>query len=352
MKTRIPSLDGFRAISIVLVVFCHSRFLNGFPEYLFDFARQCDIGVTIFFVISGYLITKILQHEYQAAASINIKLFFVKRALRILPVFCLYFLFILFVNQKLNLGVNASNFIHALTFTTNFDSSPNWYLGHFWSLSIEEQFYIFWPLLIILFQKKLRLIIIFFIAYSCIIRVVHYKFNLNTGFYGFFSKSDPIMVGALAALSNIQNSMLFQKKSSINYSFQLIALVLIIFFTYCSAHGRFGIMALPFGNVIIACAIMYIILSYTTYKNNYFFRLLNSRLFIHLGLLSYSIYIWQQFFIFQGISLLNGPLYKLATIYLVSLISYNFWEKPFLKIKQLLTKKYVLAKKPILKTLL
>lgn len=341
---RIASLDGFRAISIILVVFSHFRFLPEFPAFLFDFARQCDIGVTIFFVISGYLITKILQQEYQITNSINIKLFFIKRALRILPVFCLYFLFILLVNQKLNLGVSSGNFIHALTFTANFDSSANWYLGHFWSLSIEEQFYIFWPLLFILFQKKIRTIIIFLIAYSCIIRVLHYKFNLNTGFYGFFAKSDPIMIGALAALSNIQNTAIFQKRALINYFFQLIALILIILFTYCSAHGKFGIIALPFGNTIIACSIMYIILSYTSYQNNYFFKLLNNKLFIHLGLLSYSIYIWQQFFILYDIPLLNKLPYKLITIYLVSLSSYIFWEKPFLKIKQGWSKKYKLIK--------
>lgn len=211
---RIASLDGFRAISIILVVFSHFRFLPQFPGFLFDFARQCDVGVTIFFVISGYLITKILQREYQEADSINVKLFFIKRALRILPVCCIYFLFILLINQKLNLEVSPGNFLHALTFTANFDSSPNWYLGHLWSLSIEEQFYIFWPLLFILFQKRLSAIIIFLIAYSCIVRVLHYKFHLNTGLYSFFSKSDPIMVGALATLLNIQNTALFKNKKN------------------------------------------------------------------------------------------------------------------------------------------
>lgn len=335
MKTRIPSLDGFRAISIILVVFSHCRLLKGFPEYLFDFARQCDVGVTVFFVISGYLITSLLIQEHRNTGKINIKSFFIRRAFRILPVFFLYICFILSVSNSLTLGISTSNFLYALTFTANFDPAPTWYLGHFWTLSIEEQFYLLWPAMFLFFNKNIKFTVILLIASSCIIRVIVYKFHPEANFvlYGFFVKSDAIMIGALTALLNLKSNSFFIKQSTKNYLFQIVALFLIIFFIYGSAHGRFGIIALPFGNTIISISIMYLLLSYSEPKENYLYKVLNSKLFIHIGVLSYSIYIWQQFFIFHNIPFFNKLPYNLLTIYLVSYVSYNFWEKPFLKIK-------------------
>ncbi|WP_316824794.1 acyltransferase [Pedobacter miscanthi] len=345
MSNRIPSLDGFRAISIILVVFSHCRFFKDFPAYLFDFARQCDVGVTVFFVISGYLITSLLIREYKNTGKINIKAFFIRRAFRIIPVFFLYVCFVLSVNNSLQLGVTTTNFLYAITFTANFDPMPSWYLGHFWTLSIEEQFYLFWPAFFFLFNKNIKLIVVLLILYSCIIRVIVYKFHPDTLFvlYGFFVKSDAIMIGALAALLNLKRLPFFLKKTMVNYSLQIVAILLIALFVYSSAHGKLGIIALPFGNTIVSISIMYLLLSYVEPKENYLFKILNSKIFIHIGVLSYSIYIWQQFFIFQNIHFLNRFPYNLLTIYVISFISYNLWEKPFLKLKDKFISRYNLA---------
>jgi len=334
MHQRIPSLDGFRALSIILVVFSHCRFLKGFPEYLFDFARQCDVGVIVFFVISGYLITSLLLSELKNTGTIDIRSFFIRRAFRIIPVFLLYVGFVFSLNNSLQLGVTTTNFLYAITFTANFDPMPNWYLGHFWTLSIEEQFYVFWPALFLFFNRNIKFIVILLITYSCIARVIFYKLHPDglSLLYGFFVKSDAIMIGALAALLDLKKLPILLKRS-INYNLQIIAVLLIVLFVYCSAHGKLGIIALPFGNTIISLSIMFLLLSYTEPKQNYLFKMLNSKALVHIGVLSYSIYIWQQFFIFQNINFLNRLPYNLLTIYVVSYISYRFWEKPFLKLK-------------------
>jgi peptidoglycan/LPS O-acetylase OafA/YrhL len=295
---RIPSLDGFRAISIILVVFSHCRFLNGFPLGLIDFARQCDVGVIIFFVISGYLITTLLLHEFKRTNNVNIKSFYIRRAVRIAPIFFLYIIVIMSYNNVLNLNITKSNLLHALTFTANFDFDPNWFLGHFWTLSIEEQFYLFWPLIFLLFKKRIKTAIIFLIIYSWLIRVLVYKFHLNETLflYHFFFKSDSILIGCLAAIIHFEHPKIIKTKIFHNYYIQCLALCLIISFVYASAHGKLAIIALPFGITIISLATIFLILCFVNYKNNIIYKLLNSKILVHIGILSYSIYGSSSFF--------------------------------------------------------
>jgi peptidoglycan/LPS O-acetylase OafA/YrhL len=92
-STRINSLDGFRALSIILVVIAHCRLSVGFPRSLVGLAYEFAVGVTVFFVISGFLITTLLLRERAKNGRIAIKSFYTRRALRILPVAFLYILF-------------------------------------------------------------------------------------------------------------------------------------------------------------------------------------------------------------------------------------------------------------------
>ncbi len=338
---RIPSLDGFRAISIVLVVFSHCRFLDGFPPNLYAFAKACDVGVNVFFVISGYLITTLLLKEYKRENTISFKNFFVKRAFRILPVFFLYLLFICIYNEFISLDISKSNFLHAITFTTNFDTDKNWFIGHFWTLAVEEQFYLFWPLVFLIFRKRIKPILLLLIAYSCLVRVIIYKFHFNPSLFlhPFFSVSDSILVGAFIAVLHFNQPEMFTGKVFKNYYLQALALILIVLFVYTSGHGKWGIVSLPFGNTIIAIAIIYLILSYINLQNNLVFKFLNHRIVTHIGVLSYSIYLWQEFFFGKEAMIFNEFPLNMLAIYFISLASYYLWEKPFLQIKERLIQK-------------
>lgn len=339
---RIASLDGFRAISILLVVFSHFRFLEGFPPNLYAFAKQCDVGVNVFFVISGYLITTLLVKEYQKDNTISFKNFFIKRAFRILPVFFLYILFICCWNAFIDLKISAANFLHAITFTTNFDYDKNWFFGHFWTLSVEEQFYLFWPLVFILFKKNIKTTVLVLIAYSFVVRVIVYKFQLDRTLFlhPFFSVSDSILVGALTAILYQETPKLFTTIAFKNYYLQTLALILIVLFVYTSAHGKLGVISLPFGNTIIAISIMYLILSYTQQQSNLIFRFLNHKTVVHIGVLSYSIYIWQEFFFRKEALFFNIFPLNMVIIYVISLASYYLWEKPSISLRsKLLVKK-------------
>ncbi len=145
---RIPSLDGLRGISIWAVIIAHSADHFLFPSIHSHHVRTvlsncANLGVTIFFVISGFLITSILLAEQNRTSRINIRRFYKKRAIRIIPAFVLFTGTILLLCH-----VSLKQIAYALTFTTSFFFWQAYKpLQHLWSLSVEEQFYLAWPLI-------------------------------------------------------------------------------------------------------------------------------------------------------------------------------------------------------------
>jgi peptidoglycan/LPS O-acetylase OafA/YrhL len=145
LLVRIPTLDGLRAVAIVIVIASHVFQDNR------TLAALGHMGVLIFFALSGYLITSRLLIEYRSNGSISLRDFYLRRAFRILPP-ALAYLGVLALLNTLGLIVCSGPVIRsALFFYTNYiDIVPaGWRAGHFWSLSVEEHFYLFWPFLLI-----------------------------------------------------------------------------------------------------------------------------------------------------------------------------------------------------------
>jgi peptidoglycan/LPS O-acetylase OafA/YrhL len=334
---RIASLDGFRAISILLVLFHHSRFSIGFPHRFDELARQAEVGVTIFFVISGFLITNLLLTEQSKNGAVNLKGFYYRRILRIIPVYILYVFFLLLWQHIEDLSLDKFDLIHVLTFTENFASRKNWFIGHFWTLSIEEQFYLFWPLLVILFKKHLKVILFILCIYSCVARVLVYKHpGIEMLMLGqFFQYSDAIFIGSFGGIMYFEKPEILQHRFFKSYLAQLVALCLFLTFVYFTEHGMLAVISLPFGRSIISASTLFIILSYIRPSDKMIFKILNNKVVIHIGILSYSIYIWQQFFFTGNIKGLWRMFpYNWIVIYFVSLASYYLWETQFLKLKR------------------
>jgi peptidoglycan/LPS O-acetylase OafA/YrhL len=147
----IASLDGLRGISIVLVLLSHAS-IPGFRD-------AGGIGVDIFFVLSGYLITTILLREHERTKSISLKAFYKKRSLRLLP--ALLLMSLLFATYSVvclpELSARLRETGESLLYVTNwsraFEFGTSQFLGHTWSLGIEEQFYVLWPVLLIALLK-------------------------------------------------------------------------------------------------------------------------------------------------------------------------------------------------------
>lgn len=335
---RIPSLDGFRAISIILVLIAHATYSFGFPAQYHQIAIHGKVGVTMFFVISGFLITGLLLKEQKLTGKIDIKNFYIRRALRILPVALLYILLISIWRVIENIDLKNSDLIHALTFTVNFAPyRGSWYVGHFWTLSLEEQFYLVWPALLLVFSRQLKVILIGVIIYSCIVRALvhHFSYLEYITLSPFFSYSDAIFIGALGAIFYHKEPAICKRKLFQNYVAQLLAVALIIIFVCLQDSGKLSIISIPFGNCIIAASCLFLIFAYITPSGKLFFKILNSKILVHIGVLSYSIYIWQQFFFKSEIRVVwrMFPL-NILIIYCVALVSYSLWERPFLNIRK------------------
>jgi peptidoglycan/LPS O-acetylase OafA/YrhL len=149
--SRIRALDGLRAISIAFVIIDHmlrNQLVSGDgPWWRFDLGR---VGVRIFFVISGFLITGLLLREFQTTGRIHLRRFFFRRFMRIAPPALVFLAVMAGVAAVGWSTATPRDFLHALTYTSNYVQMP-WDLAHTWSLSVEEQFYLFWPLVLAAF---------------------------------------------------------------------------------------------------------------------------------------------------------------------------------------------------------
>ena len=204
---RIPSLDGCRAISIMLVLFAHLcetpafQAFNPYARLMFHFG---PFGVKVFFVISGFLITTLLLNEERSNGSISIAGFYVRRAFRIWPVAYVYLLVVTLLAWKHVISVTPHHLLYAATFLINHIQEPNWFTGHFWSLAVEEQFYLVWPLVFRFTPRRGRLVgCLLLLILAPLLRTLAYLYE--PGIYAAMQLSllfvgDAIAIGCLVAL--------------------------------------------------------------------------------------------------------------------------------------------------------
>ncbi len=198
----IPALDGVRALAILLVLVYH-RFPEGQGINLMP---NGPIGVTLFFVLSGYLISNILMEQQSLGTfARSFKNFVVRRALRIFPIYFLVLIGLL-VLQRFSVVVNTDFYTHPgyyWTYLVNYwiELHGNWSdaLSPYWSLSVEEQFYLLWPFCILLLATRFRA---YFLWFTVIFGVVYRYFSIHV--YGglgvsMFSCVDTFAWGALLA---------------------------------------------------------------------------------------------------------------------------------------------------------
>lgn len=349
-KNRIDYLDGIRGFAILLVIIGHGTKVisNESPwKKIFIFFGNEYLGVEIFFVLSGFLITKLLLNEYNKNGNIDIKKFFIKRILRIFPVFYLYVFVVYLMKVGGILIIKTSVFFIAIIYLFNYRpmfpieySNGEWYLKHLWSLSMEEQFYIIWPFLILLFSfKKMPAVVIFLLLIFPIFRLLNYYYlpdyrgNMN---YMFHTAGDCILYGCLGSLLLNFNFDFVKKFLNIfeTYKMHILAFIYLFFLSpmlqtyWLPTKGGFITHILD--PLCIICLIIWLVES-----KDKLWSLFNNKFMITLGVYSYSIYIWQQLFLTKLNTTLSGmfPLNYIVT-FLVAWLSYNLVEKQFLKLKR------------------
>ncbi len=348
MDKKIPSLDGLRAVSILLVILSHLSYALPKPFFTYiTLSGLGPVGVTMFFVISGYLITTLLLKEkFSHHGTIDIKRFYIRRAFRILPVSFLYISMICLLNNVFALGIKGTAFCYALTYTVNFmapAASPK-LLGHLWSLGIEEQFYLFWPWITRRSLRVVTALAFIIIAYAPAVRVityVHPELRLVT-LAPFFEYSDALMIGCLLAISRYAFPDFWKSSILGNRYLRLLSVFIIWLVPFLefidSKHFHADYFTVLFGTTVISLGTAYIIASTTTFKSGKMFRFLNTPVIAYIGVLSYSIYIWQQIFL-RSMVIPNLPAWwrsfplNVVLTFCAAIASYHLWEKGFLKLK-------------------
>jgi peptidoglycan/LPS O-acetylase OafA/YrhL len=338
----LPSLDGFRALSIMIVIICHVLMSFKTP---YDFHPLANLGVQFFFVISGFLITTLLIKEQLDKGSINLKNFYIRRAIRILPVAYLFLGIVVLLNFILRLHLDYFLIIAAFLFIRNFfvySEGVNHLTTHYWSLSVEEQFYIVFPVIL-----KKNLSVYFYFLLLVLLSALLQSFlpdNLNTGatavIIQFITQFQGIATGSLASILLFKGVLkpegwLSRRTAISALSFFLIFFLL--FFHHVLPNLVLVLQSFLFSIVLILCL--------HESKTNLLFKALNYRHVKTLGLISYSLYIWQQPFtlnlsFLESRNLLSADnIYQkifvvltcLAVLISVSYFSYFYFEKRLLK---------------------
>ena len=360
LGSRIPSLDGWRAISILMVLGGHCKVVAGFPEqlkhgFLWPFAG--DLGVRFFFTISGLLITWLLLQEERKTGGINLKHFYLRRALRILPVY-FAFLGVAFILQ-LTTPFHQSNIIWAsdLTFTANFcqqiQNEKAWTTGHLWSLSTEEQFYLLWPGLLIFlslsrnWKRGLRIVAATLII-APIFRFLaegHYYPSQLSWAFGLFSFPryfDALAIGCGLALLMANRWASIQQWMH-RYPAWLITLVglSLIWLPYIATHkDLYPVLSIPLGHSFEGIGFVLLLLQSIIIPGRLPYRCLNWGWICRLGVLSYSIYIWQMLFCTQPATFGLGHVWWMSfpwwllTALAAGTLSYYGLERPLLKLRE------------------
>jgi peptidoglycan/LPS O-acetylase OafA/YrhL len=342
----IPSLDGLRAISILLVVIAHSseNFSRWIRLPLGTYLLFGHLGVSVFFVISGFLITSLLLKEWNATGTIGLKRFYVRRAFRIFPPFYLYLGIILVLVLAGVFQTPLRAFFFAAIYCTDYYLGPGAdFVGlqHTWSLSVEEQFYLLWPAALLLLGKRRGVYLAaFLILISPFIRGVTYlilapqhRAMVDRMFH---SSIDTIMFGCLLALL-WQSDRFHRLLPVLTNSLLMIGSVffLLILDPLLETHfyGRYSLLfAMTLEGASISLITLYVIKRPDTLCG----RMLNTALLRHIGVISYSLYLWQS--ILTAGSGQYFPL-NLVAILLCAEVSYWFVERPSLRLRDRLWKK-------------
>ncbi len=363
-KIYFKNLDGLRFLCFLTVFFFHSfqtdsAVVKANPVYKFikfGVVENGFLGVNFFFVLSGFLITYLLIKEKELNLKINIPNFWVRRILRIWPLYfaCIFIGFVIFPFAKEIMGGQSeetANIWYYLTFTNNFDyinkglpDAPG--LGVLWSIAIEEQFYFVWPLLLTLFPvKKYWIVFTLVIISSLTFRAfndVPKVLELHT-----LSCIGDMAVGGFGAWL-----ILFSKRFQ-NYlqhlsklHLLLLYICLICIFLFRNELFTQHYITRIFERIYIAIIMLLVILE-QCYTEKSLFKMSQFKGISKLGIITYGLYCF-HFFVISGVSgvgkitglqhhttwiLIAEPVIALILTIIISKISYKYFETPFLKLK-------------------
>ena len=339
----ITQLDGLRAFSVFGVIFYHLGY---------SWASMGWLGVSFFFVLSGFLITRILikskgkEHFFSN--------FYIRRSLRIFPLYYLYII-IVFLDCYYFDVKDTTNWFYYVFYLQNYVMAWNGFyyvpgqeMGHTWSLAVEEQFYLLWPLIVFFFNRKMIIILaVILSAASIYMRYYLAEYTDIVSFSPLFSSMDTLLLGAILAVVSV-NEKLFKQISISLFIVGVTWFVSVVYFDSliygwhrnieAANQGLYMSASILFSG-IIGCIVSGVIKA----------RFLNVLPLRYFGKISYGLYLWHPF-AFQIIdsaqyrgymTWMHGdvtPVAKVALTIIFSAVSFRYFEAPFLRLKDKFTR--------------
>ncbi len=351
----IPALDGLRAFAVIAVVLYHMN-TNFLPSGL--------LGVTLFFVLSGYLITGILIKEWRQTGKLNLPTFWIHRVRRLFPaivfMLCTVLVVTAFIGPDLLTKLRKDLF-PALFWFTNW-----WYIfqdtsyfeamgapspvNHFWSLAIEEQFYVIWPpILLLLFRSKVkkntiqRLIVVLAIVSVALMMFLYVPGgDPSRVYYGTDTRAFSLLIGAFLAFAFPSHRVCGKGKKGLNpgqrKTVGLLGLVafaaIIVMMIVVDAYSPFSY----YGGILITSLLTGMLILALVDKRNLIAKFFSLPPLVYLGKISYGVYIWHYPILlimtdFNAASETAWYWHILQAIVIlaVSAFSYHFVEQPIRK---------------------
>jgi peptidoglycan/LPS O-acetylase OafA/YrhL len=347
-KIYFKNLDTLRFIAFFLVFWQHAFQIpiseitsnNTFQVIIYSLTNTGGIGVHIFFVISGFLITFLMLCEKNIHGSINIKYFYIRRILRIWPLYYIVVLLGIFVLPNLFHGFKFhGDILKNLIFLNNFDmDNPFLSVGITWSIAIEEQFYIFWPIIFLLCKsKKMLLFVSSFILIFSFVFIIQ---NPVISYFHTFGNLMYLMIGCVGAILYMYHKQKISKYLTVKSKFFYFILIVALFFIVASKFYK------PISYIsLIGLPIIYlfIVLTLVNFNSNK-----KQSLFSKLGKYTYGMYIYHPIiliffkiifdllhlnYIHKGFVDFLLFLFSLIITIVFSILSYEYFEKYILQFK-------------------
>jgi peptidoglycan/LPS O-acetylase OafA/YrhL len=336
-----PELDGVRAVGILLVVAFHAY---ARPESGF-------LGVDIFFVLSGFLITALLVQEQNLTGAISLPHFYLRRALRLLPALVVAVLgYLLITTADFAVGdtkwpqladaLEGSGY--GLAYVSNVVQAAGvevpGAIGHLWSLATEEQFYLIWPFaLVLLFRSGLSRRTVSIVLGAAIAALFGHRLQLTLSdtsvrrmYFGPDGHFDVILVGCLAGLWFASGRVpalirLPRYRRFVGPAALAVAVTMLVLIEFRSRALYLGLYTL------FAAAVAVLLLTMVVSENSRLARLLALRPMVFIGKISYAFYLWHAIFIGGVLSLPDTVAAAIA--FGAATLSYYIVERPFLRLK-------------------
>lgn len=280
-------LDGLRAIAVLCVIVGHfilfrlASIVPSVPPFLNRVAGSLAVtGVEIFFLISGYVITRLLLAERRRYGRNDLGAFYARRVLRIIPAFYVYLATVVFLSAVGYLGTPLTEAMTSAAFLCNTGLPCSWFVGHTWSLAVEEQFYLVWPsLFVAIFGRKLLpvigAVVVGLLALSLLRGFVPFANNMSFLY---------IAIGALTAASSKLQA-------------KVVKYVGVIAWLSAATLLLAGILLLPDSLMLAGKPLLLGILVFGAANVRAARKILQLRLVQVIGAASYSLYLWQELFI-------------------------------------------------------